>query len=87
MDINLHLADDTELRAYGFVDGSGLFAEVHWDFPIPGGRLGEGTLWGTPEMMRRLAALAVQAAIEAEEEGAWRAHAASMAVVRKERVA
>jgi hypothetical protein len=43
--INLHLTDDTELRAHGFVADSGLFAEVHWDFPIAGSRLGEGALW------------------------------------------
>ena len=73
MNIQLHLTDDTELRAHGFVAPSGLFAEVHWDFPFPGGRLGEGSLWGTPEMMRRLAELAVQAAIQAEEEAAWHA--------------
>jgi hypothetical protein len=75
--INLHLTDDTELRAYGFVADSGLFAEVHWDFPIAGSRLGEGSLWGTPQAMRRLAELAVQAAIQAEEEAAWRAHQAT----------
>ena len=74
MNITLHLTDDTELRAHGFVAASGLFAEVHWDFPIPGSRLGEGTLWGSPEMMRRLAELAVQAAIQAEEEACWQAH-------------
>ena len=73
MNITLHLTDDTELRAHGFVAASGLFAEVHWDFPFPGCRLGEGSLWGTPEMMRRLAELAVQAAIQAEEEAAWQA--------------
>jgi hypothetical protein len=73
VNIQLHLTDDTELRAHGFVAPSGLFAEVHWDFPFPGGRLGEGSLWGTPEMMRRLAELAVQAAIQAEEEAAWHA--------------
>ena len=28
---------------------------------------------GTPEMMRRLAELAIQAAIQAEEEAAWHA--------------
>jgi hypothetical protein len=75
--INLHLTDDTELHAYGFVADSGLFAEVHWDFPLPGSRLGEGTLWGTPKAMRRLAALAVQAAIQAEEEACWHAHQAT----------
>jgi hypothetical protein len=73
VNIQLHLTDDTELRAHGFVAASGLFAEVQWDFPIPGSRLGEGTLWGTPNAMRRLAALAVQAAIQAEEEAAWHA--------------
>jgi hypothetical protein len=75
--IDLHLTDNTELRAHGFVADSGLFAEVHWDFPIAGSRLGEGTLWGTPEAMRRLAALAVQAAIQAEEEACWQAHQAT----------
>ena len=73
MNINLHLTDDTQLRAHGFVAGSGLFAEIQWDFPISGSRLGEGALWGTPEAMRRLATLAVQAAIQAEEEAAWQA--------------
>jgi hypothetical protein len=75
--INLHLTDDTELRAHGFVADSGLFAEVQWDFPIAGSRLGEGILWGTPEAMRRLAELAVQAAIQAEEEACWQAHQAT----------
>jgi hypothetical protein len=73
VNVTLHLTDDTELRAHGFVAPSGLFAEVHWDFPIPGSRLGEGTLWGTPDAMRRLAELAVQAAVQAEEEAAWHA--------------
>jgi hypothetical protein len=73
VNINLHLTDDTELRAHGFVAPSGLFAEVQWDFPIPGSRLGEGTLWGTPDAMRRLAELALQAAVQAEEEAAWHA--------------
>ena len=87
MHINLHLTDDTELRAYGFVADSGLFAEVHWDFPIPGSRLGEGTLWGSPEMMRRLAELAVQAAIQAEEEAAWQVRRATAAAAPGSRVA
>jgi hypothetical protein len=72
--VNLHLTDDTELRAHGFVADSGLFAEVHWDFPLPGSRLGDSILWGTPAAMRRLAELAVQAAIQAEEEACWQAH-------------
>jgi hypothetical protein len=73
VNVTLHLTDDTELRAHGFVAASGLFAEVQWDFPIPGSRLGEGTLWGTPDAMRRLAELALQAAVQAEEEAAWHA--------------
>ena len=80
MNINLHLTDDTELHAHGFVAGSGLFAEVGWDTPLPTSRLGEGTLWGTPEAMRRLAAAAVEAAQQAEEEAAWQAHTATAAV-------
>jgi hypothetical protein len=75
--INLHLTDDTEMRADGFVADRGLFAEIHWDFPIAGSHLSEGTLWGTPEAMRRLAELAVQAAIQAEEEACWQAHRAT----------
>ena len=86
MNINLHLTDDTQLRAHGFVAPSGLFAEVQWDFPTLGSRLGEGCLWGTPAMMRRLAELAVQAAIQAEEEAAWQAHPAT-AVAEGSRVA
>jgi hypothetical protein len=85
--LNLHLTDDTQLRAHGFIAASGLFAEVHWDFPIPGSRLGEGCLWGTPAMMRQLAALAVQAAIQAEEEAAWQAHRARAAAEQRSRVA
>ena len=78
MNINLHLTDDTALRAHGFVAGSGLFAEVQWDFrgPFPDSR-GEGALWGTPATMRRLAELAIQAAVQAEEDAAWQAHAAA----------
>ena len=88
MNINLHLTDDTQLRAHGFVAGSGLFAEVQWDFPIPGSRLGEGTLWGTPDAMRRLAELAVQAAVQAEEEAAWHArHCATTALTEGAQVA
>jgi hypothetical protein len=85
--INLHLTDDTELRAHGFVADSGLFAEVQWDLPIAGSRLADGCLWGTPAMMRRLAELAVQAAIQAEEEACWQAHQAATGLPRKGRVA
>jgi hypothetical protein len=73
VNVTLHLTDDTELRAHGFVAPSGLFAEVQWDVPFPGSRLGEGSLWGTPDAMRRLAELALQAAVQAEEEAAWHA--------------
>jgi hypothetical protein len=85
--INLHLTDDTELRAHGFVAPSGLFAEVQWDFPIPGSRLGDGCSWGTPEMMRQLAALAIQAAIQAEEEAAWQARLAGRCLTEGAQVA
>ena len=88
MNLQLHLTDDTQLRAHGFVARGGLFAEVQWDFrgPFPDSR-GDGTLWGTPQAMRRLAALATQAAIQAEEEAAWQARAASLAVAEGSRVA
>jgi hypothetical protein len=80
--INLHLTDDTQLRAHGFVASSGLFAEVQWHVHGPfADSPGDGVLWGTPAMMRRLAELATQAAIQAEEEAAWQAHATSSAAV------
>ena len=80
MNINLHLTEDTQLRAHGFVAGSSLFAEVQWDFqgPFPDSP-GDGALWGTPTAMRQLAALATQAAIQAEEEAAWHAHTTAAA--------
>ena len=87
MNINLHLTDDTELRAHGFVAASGLFAEVQWDFSRHASRLSEGALWGTPAMMRQLAALAVQAAIQAEEEAAWQAHERTTVAAERSRVA
>jgi hypothetical protein len=79
VNINLHLTDDTELRAHGFVVGGGLFAEVQWDYAVPGSRLGDGTLWGTPAMLRRFAELAIQAATQAEEEAAWQGHTTTRA--------
>jgi hypothetical protein len=82
VNVKLHLTDDTQLRAYGFVAGGQLFAEVCWDVPFPGSRLGQGTLWGTPTMLRQLAALATQAAIQAEEEAAWQAHTANLVADR-----
>jgi hypothetical protein len=77
VNIQLHLTDATQLRAHGFIAGSDLFAEIHWDVPLPGSHGSEGTLWGTPEAMRRLAGLATQAAIQAEEEACWHAHQAA----------
>jgi len=78
--INLHLTDDTQLRAHGFVAASGLFAEVQWDLHGPfADSPGNGVLWGTPAMMRQLAELAVQAAIQAEEEAAWQTRTATAA--------
>ena len=79
MNLQLHLTHDTQLRAHGFVAGGELFAEVCWDVPLPGSRLGQGTLWGTPAMLRQLAELATQAAIQAEEEAAWQTHTANLA--------
>ncbi len=81
------MTDDTQLRAHGFIAGSDLFAEVCWKHPIPGNRLDEGTLRGTPEAMRRLADLATQAAIQAEEEACWQAHQAATVALREGRVA
>ena len=77
MNLKLHLTHDTQLHAHGFLAGSDLFAEVGWKRPLPESRLDEGTLWGTPEAMRRLADLAVQAAIQAEEEACWQARRAT----------
>jgi hypothetical protein len=85
--VNLYLTDDTQLRARGYVADGSLFAEVGWDFPVPGTRIGNGALWGTPAAMRRLAALAVQAAIQAEEEAAWQAHTTPTAPAAQGRVA
>jgi hypothetical protein len=88
VNINLHLTDDTQLRAHGFVASSGLFAEVQWDLRGPfADSPGDGVLWGSPDAMRRLAELAVQAAIQAEEEAAWQARAASRAAAAVGRVA
>jgi hypothetical protein len=88
VNLNLHLTDDTQLRAHGFVAGSGLFAEVQWDFhgPFPDSR-GEGVLWGTPAMLRQFAELAVQAAIQVEEEAAWQARTATRPAATGSRVA
>jgi hypothetical protein len=82
VNLTLHLTDDTQLRAHGFVYHGELFAEVCWEVPIPGSRLGQGTLWGTPAMLRQLAELATQAAIQAEEEAAWQTHTANVAADR-----
>jgi hypothetical protein len=87
VNINLHLTDGTELHAEGYVLDGRLFAEVRWGFPNPTTRLGDGALWGTPAAMRRLAELATQAAIQAEEEAAWQAHTASAAAAQGSRVA
>jgi hypothetical protein len=85
VNFQLHLSDDTQLRAHGFAAPTGLVAEIHWDVLLPASPIGQGILWGTPRAMRQLAELATQAAIQAEEEAAWQAHTA--AAVKKERVA
>jgi hypothetical protein len=88
LNINLHLTDDTQLRAHGYLANSGLFAEVQWDLHGPfSDSPGDGVLWGTPQVMRRLAALALQAAIQAEEEAAWQARRARAAAEQSSRVA
>jgi hypothetical protein len=87
VNINLHLTDDTQLRACGFVADGQLFAEVCWDVPTPGSRLGQGTVWGTPAMLRQLAELATQAALQAEEEACWHARQAATAAPGRGRVA
>ena len=87
MNVKLHLTDDTQLRAHGYVTGGALVAEVGWDVPIPGSHPGGGALWGTPAMLRRLAELAVQAAIQAEEEACWQARTAATVAAERERVA
>jgi hypothetical protein len=80
VNVNLHLTDTTELRAEGYVLDGQLFAEVRWGLLDPSTTRGDGALWGTPTAMRRLAALVVQAAIQAEEEAAWQAHTARAAI-------
>jgi hypothetical protein len=88
VNLTLHLTDDTQLCAHGFIADGTLFAEVCWKRPIPGGHLDEGTLWGTPAMLRQLAELAIQAAIQAEEDACWQAHqAATRAAAPGSRVA
>ena len=87
MHLDLHLTDDTLLRAHGFLVDGTLFAEVHRTHPLPDRPLGQGILWGSPVMLRQLAALATQAAIQAEEEACWHAHQAATAVPERGRVA
>ena len=84
MNLQLHLTDDTQLRAHGYIADGTLFAEIHWDVPLPGNRPGTGTLWGTPAMQRRLAELATHAAIQAEEEACWHAHPAATTTAPKQ---
>jgi hypothetical protein len=87
MHLDLHLTDDTQLHAHGFLADGTLFAEVHWTHPLPDRPLGRGILWGSPVMLRQLAALATQAAIQAEEEACWHAHQATRAAPQPGRVA
>jgi hypothetical protein len=88
VNVQLHLTDDTELRAYGFVLGGALFARVYWDCSDPDSPLGNGSIGGTPQAMRRLAELATLAAIQAEEEACWHARqAALLAAAEGSRVA
>jgi hypothetical protein len=79
VNVKLHLTDDTQLRAWGFLLGGALFAHVYWDCSHPDSPLGNGSIGGTPQAMRRLAELATQAAIQAEEEACWQARQATTA--------
>jgi hypothetical protein len=81
--LKLRLTEDIPLRAHGFVADGALFAEVCWEHPIPDSSHSQGTLRGTPAAMRRLAALAVQAAIQAEEEACWQARQATTTTTPK----
>jgi len=83
VNLQLHLTDDTQLRAHGFVVDRKLFAEVHWDLPVPDSPFAQVTVSGSPVAMRRLATLAVQAAIQAEEEACWQAHQAAAVAPRE----
>jgi hypothetical protein len=85
--VNLHLTDDTQLRAHGYLAGSQPFAEVRWDLPFTDSSIGNSRLWGTPAMLRQLAELAVQAAIQAEAEACWHAHQAATRASEREQVA
>ena len=87
MNLTLHLTDDIQLRAHGFIADGTLFAEVCWEIPFADSSLGQGTLWGTPEALRRLAIFATQAAVQAEEEACWQAHQAATAIPDHGRVA
>jgi hypothetical protein len=87
VNVELHLTDNTQLRAHGYVADDTLVAEIHWDFPLPGSRVGQGTLWGSPAMLRQLAELALQAAVQAEEEACWQAHQAATTIPKEGRVA
>jgi hypothetical protein len=53
VNLTLHLTEDTQLRAYGYLADGTLFAEVCWEIPLADSSLGQGTLWGTPEAAPR----------------------------------
>jgi hypothetical protein len=82
--LNLHLTEGTDLRAEGHVLDGRLFAEVRWGLPDATSRLGDGACGAPPVMLRRLAELAVQAAIQAEEEAACHARAPHSAAAQWE---
>jgi hypothetical protein len=85
--VDLHLTEDTQLRTRSYIADGTLFAELWWKRPIPDSRLGQGSLWGTPAAMRRLAELILEAARLAEEEACWHAHTATTAATTGSRVA
>ena len=79
MNVNLHLTDRTQLHADGYALEERLFAAVRWGPTDPDAASGQGLLWGTPANLRRLAAAATLAAIQAEEDACWRARQAASA--------
>jgi hypothetical protein len=87
VNVDLHLTDNSQLRAHGYVADGTLLAEVYWERPHPASTPRQGIIWGTPAMLRQLAALAVEAAIQAEEEACWHAHQDATQIPERGRVA
>jgi hypothetical protein len=87
VNINLHLTDTTDLRAEGYVLDGRLLPRSAGASPTPPASLATVRCGAPPKTMRRPPKLAVQAAIQAEEEAAWQARAATTAAAAGSRVA